>query len=547
MSASPPSELIARAEASIEAWKRRLLDLSLRNRALNLKAGGPTAPVCEGLGPVQAVRQLLVEEQPLSFVPARTTEGETVSDTSALVADLAGTGGDVSASTAGHGDVRPHEPETDGKPTEQASLRHLRVPLTRQALDSTLRKLDDAAARARDDQGLGILFLCLSLVEWIDPRQPGTPLLAPLLLLPVQLERKSAGGGYVLHASQEDPFVNPTLAEALRQHHRLELPQLPEDWDDPPGEGLDPLESWFAEVRRRLGTLEHGRLDERVILTTLSFAKYVMYRDLETLAPGLADHPLVSRLFQRKVEEIAGLPATIRDLDLDKDHPPEATAQIVDADGSQLRAVAAVDRGHDLVLEGPPGTGKSQTITNLVATVLAKGGRVLFVAEKKAALDVVHAKLTEAGLGECCLELHAAKATRRAVLASIGEALDLSLAQPDADPRSGEALAEVRARLSAYIEALHTPDPEDGLSPRQWIDRLEPVRRAPRVLLTGESSRWSDTLWRETLRALEALGQTGRELGSVSGHPWRGCGLTLLTEDRSLHIDDACSRLRQVL
>lgn len=516
MAASSTPEIAARAEASVEAWKRRLLDLSLRNRALNLKTGGPGALAFDGIDPVPAFRHLVLDEQVFGFRATRET-GTDAPDT-------------------------PHDPE--GSAPRGATLA---VALTRHAMDSALRKLDDTAARAREDQGLGILFLCLGMVRWVDPRQPGTPLQAPLLLLPVVLTRRAVGANYHLEASQEDPLVNPTLAEALRHHHRIELPPLPDDLE-PEEEGApDPLAGWFAQAAEVLGRMDKGALESRVVLTTLLFAKYVMYRDLELLAPGLATHPLASRLFQRKVDEMVGLPASIRDLELDRDHAPEATAQIVDADGSQLRAVAAVARGHDLVLEGPPGTGKSQTITNLIASVLARGGRVLFVAEKKAALDVVHAKLAAAGLGECCLELHAAKATRRAVLASIGEALDRSLAQVPARTGSGPVLKDSRQRLAAYLAALHQIAPEDGLSARMWMDRLEPVRQAPRTTLEGAPTHWDEASWREAQRALEALGQTGIQLGAPAEHPWRGSRLTLLTEDRTARIDEAASRLREAL
>ena len=93
---------------------------------------------------------------------------------------------------------------------------------------------------------------------------------------------------------------------------------------------------------------------------------------------------------------ITGLPGEIRAIDLDGDFPPESTFQVVDADSSQLRAIAASSRNCDLVIEGPPGTGKSQTITNLIAQALASGKSVLFVAEKMAALSVVHDRLVRA-------------------------------------------------------------------------------------------------------------------------------------------------------
>jgi predicted ATP-dependent serine protease len=114
-------------------------------------------------------------------------------------------------------------------------------------------------------------------------------------------------------------------------------------------------------------------------------------------------------------------------MDLDRDYPPETTFQVVDADSSQVRALAAVSRNYDLVLHGPPGIGKSQTITNLIAQAPAAGKSVLFVAEKMAALQVVHSRLVNAGLGEFCLELHSTKANKRAVMQELAASLDASL------------------------------------------------------------------------------------------------------------------------
>jgi hypothetical protein len=125
-----------------------------------------------------------------------------------------------------------------------------------------------------------------------------------------------------------------------------------------------------------------------------------------------------------------GLPEDVRELGLDRHFLPESTAQVVDADSSQLRAIAAISKDYPLVLEGPPGTGKPQTITNMIAQALARGKSVLFVAEKMAALQVVHHRLVSAGLGEFCLELHASKANKHAVMQELRAALDASRPRP---------------------------------------------------------------------------------------------------------------------
>ena len=169
-----------------------------------------------------------------------------------------------------------------------------------------------------------------------------------------------------------------------------------------------------------------------------------------------------------------GLPPEIRDLSLDMSFSPESTHQVVDADSSQMRAAAAVVKGHDIVIEGPPGTGKSQTITNLVAQALAAGKSVLFVAEKMAALDVVHRRLVGAGLGEFCLELHSSKANKRAVMKELSTALDSSLQAVAGATGAGKKLPELRKVLDGYVKEAHKPAGTLGMSPFRVTSIREP-------------------------------------------------------------------------
>ena len=111
---------------------------------------------------------------------------------------------------------------------------------------------------------------------------------------------------------------------------------------------------------------------------------------------------------------------------LDERFPdPRELGHILDADASQTQVIAAVREGRNLVVQGPPGTGKSQTIANIIAVAAKDGKRVLFVAEKRAALDVVHARLEKCDLGPLCLELHSHKAVRRHVYDDLKRTLEL--------------------------------------------------------------------------------------------------------------------------
>src|SRR5262249_27612549 len=148
----------------------------------------------------------------------------------------------------------------------------------------------------------------------------------------------------------------------------------------------------------------------------------------------------------------ADLPAAA---DLDRVVPPEAAVHILDADSSQHEAIEAVKRGAHLLMDGPPGPGKSQTIANMIAEALAAGKTVLFVSEKTAALEVVKRRLDKCGLGDFCLELHSHKASKKAVVAELGRCLELTPAgMPDTAAKLRQ-LADDRRTLNEFVAELH--------------------------------------------------------------------------------------------
>src|SRR5207237_271756 len=220
---------------------------------------------------------------------------------------------------------------------------------------------------------------------------------------------------------------------------------------------------FFAEVTEAVAAQSGWQVKTDIYLSFFSFQKFVMFKDLEANANTFGTHPLVRQVILRSGTSIRALPEEIRTADLDREFAPERTSQVTNADSSQLRAILAVSRKHDLVLEGPPGTGKSQTITNLIAQALAENKTVLFVAEKMAALEVVYSRLVEAGLGEFCLELHSTKANKRAVMRELALALDASLQRPQVEESATARIGAVRAELTAYANAVHGPDGAVGI------------------------------------------------------------------------------------
>lgn len=216
----------------------------------------------------------------------------------------------------------------------------------------------------------------------------------------------------------------------------------------------------IAEKQKAVGhavkDIKGWEVTEDVVLSMFSFAKYLMWKDLAERSEQLRENPVVRHLLDTPRDAYPPGTPFPQVRELDQHFPPEQVFCPLPADSSQLSAVLAASQGKDFVLIGPPGTGKSQTIANLIAQSLAQGRRVLFVSEKIAALDVVYRRLREIGLGEFCLELHSSKARKLDVLAQLQSAWSSS-GQADAEQWRAEAdkLKHLRDALNVYVERLH--------------------------------------------------------------------------------------------
>ena len=273
-------------------------------------------------------------------------------------------------------------------------------------LDTLSPKIASAARTAIEESGANMLYLVFGFLEWYESDDSKQPHLAPLVVLPVTIERvggKGRAGETVLEYSGEDVETNLSLVEKMRRDFGLEIPLLEEEEDTP--------DRYFEKFSELLRIKKGWSIRRHLTLALLSFGKLLMYRDLDPKTwpanQSIAKHALVRELFEGtknpNIELAEEYPIDAPELVKDVPH------LIRDADSSQHSALVHALRGQNLVIEGPPGTGKSQTITNLIAAALARGKTVLFVAEKLAALEVVRRRLDDAGLGLFCLEVHSHK------------------------------------------------------------------------------------------------------------------------------------------
>lgn len=332
--------------------------------------------------------------------------------------------------------------------------REVFVSIPQEELDARLVELYRAARNTLQEGGANTLFLAIGFLSWTRDDKAGQRYRAPLILVPVTLHRKSVRSGFTLVLHDDEPRFNPTLIEMLRQDFKLNLGiadgELPKD-----DAGLDVAAIWKL-VSHAVKDIKGWEVTEDVVLAMFSFAKYLMWKDLTERTDQLRENEVVRHLIDTPREHFpsgVAFPAPGR---LDREFGPEQTFCPLPADSSQLSAVMAAARGKDFVLIGPPGTGKSQTISNLIAQCLAEGKRVLFVSEKIAALDVVYRRLREVGLGEFCLELHSSKARKLDVLAQLQKSWE-ARGEVDSEVWRAEAarLKRLRDDLNVYVERLH--------------------------------------------------------------------------------------------
>lgn len=425
----------------IARWTQKLLDLSLRNRLLNARES----------------KQIL----PLVTDSAAKLEDSLAADqTVALVSSESAT----------------------------KAVGALKVALAPDDMARRLKAIHRLAKGELEESGVNALYLAIGFLAW-RPKGGAKDYRAPILLIPVRLSRQNVREGYALTRLDEESMLNATLVEFLRVEFDLTvagLDPLPEDES-----GLA-VETIFQAFREAVAAQEGWAVVPEVALGHFSFGKFVMWKDLSSRADQLAAHPFVSHLMKGGGAYDDGISVfPVEDIAAHLDYRNLYTP--LSADSSQLAAVLYSAQGKSFVLHGPPGTGKSQTITNLIAHNLALGRRVLFVSEKKAALDVVHRRLAAVGLKPFCLELHSNKSGKGEVLAQFREALDfVDKGVPTDWQKTVDQIANYRAELNAVLAALHKRQP-NGLSAydcfaRKIADGPEPL---PLQEDAGKISDWT--------------------------------------------------------
>jgi very-short-patch-repair endonuclease len=542
-----PAEFLAKdVHVGLERIRVRLLDLTNRNRLVNFRHSPRSSLRFVDLLPDEVFDKLLDQEKvPIEPVSEPPTDQETDAKNYAESQGWS-TSYDLPLSV----DHRGKAPS--------GALPTLHYP---EDLDGIARRIASAARTSIEESGINMLYLVFGFLQWYEADQNDQEHYAPLLMVPVSWERDPFGRfgpRSYLEYSGEDVAENLSLRERLRVDFGLELPPLEDE--DRPG-------SYFEKVREAVASKPRWSVQCQVTLAMLSFAKLLMYRDLDPQNRAVTGHPRIRDLFEgTRVESTVAEEYCI-------DRIPQPPLLIHDADSSQHSALIDALSGKSLVIDGPPGTGKSQTITNLIAASLANGKTVLFVSEKLAALEVVKHRLDQAGLGDFCLELHSHKTKKLELLSNLEQRIGRRGAYGAAgnlEHRQDE-VNRTKRHLTEYADLINKPFGGQDLSIFQIIWAYERRRQEllcdPALLdslFLPNAEGWSKGEFYRKQHTIEIFARHAQEalVGRVSlqEHPCYGVEnvhLTYLDEqvlirtllrvdDRLSHARDCAAHLRTV-
>ena len=431
----------------IEASRKELLDLGMRNTLLNYKT-----PKARGLTIVQehplVVYDILVSQNKAMTFLAR--PGDEDDDKLFLQPEI-----------------------TESEVQDAYNNTRLQTIDTEQNLQAKILNTYYFAKTSIEEQGVNILYLALGMLNWYEKGNTETMRRAPLLLIPVSLERSSANERFRLRYTGAEIGANLSLQEKMMVDFNITIPDLIDE------EEFN-LQSYFTDIQDRIKHTDNWEVDTNAIeLGFFSFGKFMIYHDLDSSKwPDNRkpfDHPILQSLFGAGFNEQQ--PSFGEEHHLDEETNADQLLQVVDADSSQLLAMLAVHEGRNMVIQGPPGTGKSQTITNLIADAIGNGKKVLFVAEKMAALEVVKRRLDSVNLGEACLELHSHKANKRELHTELKRILELGKPSTTRLKDEIQSLKPLIAQLNAYCNEVNKTIAQSGHSAQEVMGHLLKINK----------------------------------------------------------------------
>jgi transcription elongation GreA/GreB family factor len=437
---------------SLRQLRLRLLDLTARNRLLNFKLSAGKAIQIVNVYST-AVWDRALDGQTLTIIPVPDPK----KDDYVIVENRRQKPEPREyAKTLGINPSYELRSSPDNFPATGAEGKKLQALYYPEDLSRVCRKVFNHAKTAIEETGSNMLYLVFGFLEFYEDDASDKPLMAPLIAVPVLMKEGSTDNQtgqkrYELTFTNEEITDNLSLLEKLKQQFNIHLPEFGED---------DSPEDYFETIEELIRLKDRWKIRRQIVLSMLSFAKMVLVNDLD---PGrwpdgdkgnlLTTHPLVKGVFIGLEEDRTDSDGQEFDVD---EHPDNNLPLIYDADTYQHRALIDALEGKNMVVNGPPGTGKSQTITNLIAAGLRRGKRILFISEKLAALQVVKKRLEKADLGKFVLELHSNKTNKKRFLEELEDRMKSQFPEPHDLPAKLQALEQRRFELKRYADTLNS-------------------------------------------------------------------------------------------
>lgn len=422
-------------KSKFDYWEEKLLDLNLSNRLINLKF---TSVLLQNL--VSDPKSLLssLEENPkLNLIPLSLPSSQ---ENSAKPLSF---------------DSKLYEDKIS------SALEHhcLYVSSLSGEVEEGIKSLARKGAEALEESGANIVYLTLGLIRWYDNVKAAElnsgALYAPVFLIPVTVPRRKTDAFYQLGIDSDAIQLNTTVFEYFKQLYQLDIGLSDASIRNEEGQ-IDVIKV-FNTIRMKIASFKNWSLDEKAsVISTFSFAHFVMWNDIKTRKDELMKNKIVSSLV-KGVQDFTSPSSLIEADKLDEELHPSDLALPLSADSSQVKAISDALCGESFILDGPPGTGKSQTIANMIVNCMYHHKTVLFVAEKKVALDVVKSRLDSLSLGSFCLQISSSKAEKSEVLSQLDKALSLGqIEDPPSYQEASISLEEERKHLNEVVEDLHS-------------------------------------------------------------------------------------------
>lgn len=521
-------EIVTRRKRTrLKTWESKLLNLKLSNNLLNFRPTKRSIPVMEG--DLDFLEDRLSSNEEFALVPCPVEmDGENRAEKIYSYTSL---------------------PKSAYQEYMNVELRSNRLVtlMDDRDLDYAIKALYYTSRTELEENGANTLYLAIGFLKWFETDISKRAYYAPILLYPIEMIRKSSVKGYVIRFRDEEPQLNLTLLEKLRMELNIEIPSL----------DVLPIDESGIDVKQVLNIFRSAIADkpnwdvvDHSYISLFTFSEFVMWNDLHSRGEEVIENPLITSLVEGSFTNDGH--SMISPNEVDTCELENSAAILMDADSSQLAAIYSSVNGNSFVLHGPPGTGKSQTITNIIASALYQGKSVLFVAEKMAALNVVQERLKKVGLENFALELHSNKSRKSTILERFGETLDLQQNGKIKDlQKQRSILEEEKNSLRSVNEELHRIS-ENGFSIYDLISVYEKTSDCERLRVSEKAvSKVSVDYFREIEMKCEGYALAYSKLDKVLNHPLERIQLTSLSmkERNSLQndIEDIKKQLQSII